>query len=309
MANPIQLQQFAYLLDRNFAKILEGHLRPLETTYQQIYNIETTNRLAEEYGAVGDVPDIPAFPGKVEYLTMNPDFKTRIETREFSGGLLIERRLLDTKQFRVMDNLQNNLARALARTKDKKATNLFNDAFSASWEFMSNDEGVALCGSHSTKAGIPTTTGFSNAGSSAPSKVAIQATRLLMRRFKTDIGEYFACNPDTIICSEDYYDQICEAVGYDPRSGATSSLDPTTANNSINVIYKAFKVIPLPYLDSNKWFMIDSSYAKQFLVWLDRIKEEHYSIVDHETQSIKQIIYSSIGCGWINWRPIYGHVV
>lgn len=312
MANPITLNEFAMLLDRNLTKVLSDYLSPTKLVYPQLFSRMTTNRLTEKFFTVGDVPDIPAFTGKVEYVGVAPGYWTNIENLEFAGGLQIERRLIDTEQFRVMVQKQNGLARALQRTKEKKAANLFNYAFSTAWEFMANEEGAAMCGSHSTKAGVPTTTGFTNYGTSSLSKTSVAATRIAMMKLKNDIGEYFDVQPDTLIVPVSLADTAYEITGYDPRSGASSELDPTSAQHAINVLWKGFKVIPWIYLDSfstTNWFMADSRYMKDFLLWIDRISEESHTIVDYETFTIKQIVYSSFGCGFIDWRFIYGHVV
>jgi len=312
MADLITLQNFAKLLDRNLTKVLEDYLSPTKLVAPQLFGVDKTNRLAEEYWDVGSLPDIPKFDGKLEYISPAPGFWTRIETQEFAAGVMIERRLIDTKQFRVMENFQQALGRSLARTKEKRAANIFNYAFSAAWEFMQNEEGVALCGNHSTKSGVSTASGFTNYGTSALSKTSLAAARVTMMKFKDDVGNPIDVMPDTLVVPVSLYDAALEITGYDPRSGAESELDPTTANHAINVLYKAFKVIPWVYLDqvsTTNWFLIDSRYFKQFVIWLDRIKEEHATITDFETFSIKHSVYSSFGCGWINWRGIFGSIV
>jgi len=312
MANPVTLQEFAYLLDKNIDEVLKDYLDPVKMVSKQLFGQKTTNRLFLQSASVGSYPDIPEFNGKVEYQGIAPGFQTRVETREFAGGLIIERRLIDTAEHDEMRDRQESMARALQRTKEKRAANVLNYAFSASWEFMTNDEGVALCGAHTTKSGVPTTTGFSNYGSSALSKTSILATAVAMMKLKDDIGEYFDIIPDTIIVPVALYDAACEAVGYDPRSGAESKLDPTSANNAINPAYGRFKVVPWIYLDQNSttsWFMVDSRMMKKFATWVDRIAQEKHTIMDYETMSIKQIIYSSFAVYWKDWRFIYGHSV
>jgi len=312
MADIITLQNFARLLDRNLTKVLEDYLSPTKLVAPQLFGTDKTTRLGEEYWEVGSVPDIPKFDGRLQYISVSPGYYTKIETQEFAAGIMIERRLIDTKQFRVMNNLQNGLARSLARVKEKKAANILNYAFSAAWEFMSNEEGVALCAAHSTKSGVPTTTGFTNYGTSALSKTSLAAARVAMMKFKDDIGEFFDVTPDTLIVPVALYDTALEITGYDPRSGAESEKDPTTNYNTINVLYKQFKVIPWIYLDTvstTNWFLADSRYLKQFIIWLDRIKKEPNTITDFETFSIKHSLYSSFGCGWINWRGLYGSIV
>ena len=204
--------------------------------------------------------------------------------------------------------------RSYGRVKEKAAANLFNRAFASTWDYMKNEEGVALCSTaHTTKSGASTSTGFSNAGTSALSKTSIMATAILFRKFRDDIGEYFDSEPDTILVPESLYYTACEAVGYDPKTGASSDRDPDSAHyGKINAVYKGFKVIAWRRLDdtsTKNWFMLDSQLTKKFVKWIDRVKPEADTIVDFETKAIKQSIYGRFGTGWRNWRGIYGHSV
>jgi hypothetical protein len=83
----------------------------------------------------------------------------------------------------------------------------------------------------------------------------------LMRRFRNDISERIDMEPDLIICPDSLYDTVCECVGYDPRSGAESQLDPDTGQFKINSA-RAFTVIPWLRLDD---LMCRSSYNSEMV--------------------------------------------
>jgi phage major head subunit gpT-like protein len=165
--------------------------------------------------------------------------------------------------------------------------------------------------SHTTKSGVSTSSGFGNYGTSALSKTSVAATRILFRKFRDDIGELYDSEPDTLLVPEALYDTACEIVGVG-KNGATSMLDSASANNTINTLYKGFKVIPWRLLDAystKSWYMIDSRMAKKFLLWIDRVKPETATETDFHTFSIMQSLRARFGWGWLNWRWLYAHYV
>jgi len=309
----LALEQFARLADRRLDDVMENYLKPYGEYINAIFGSMPLDKAFAELFDVGQVPDIPVFTGKLDYLAVAPGYFVQIEPKEYAAGIQLQRKFKDDKQYSVFDDLQGGLMRGLGRTKEKAAANVFNGAFGATWDYMKNEEGIALCGSHLTKSGASTSTGFSNAGTSAISKTSIMATAILFRKFRDDIGEYFDSEPDTLVVPEALYYTACEAVGYDPKTGASSDRDPDSAHyGKINPIHKGFKVLAWKRLDDSSaknWFMLDSALNKKFMVWIDRIKPETSTIVDFETFAIKQKIYARFGTGWRNWRSCYGHKV
>jgi phage major head subunit gpT-like protein len=278
----------------------------------QLFGVLSSDKAWEEFYGIGGVPDIPTFNGQLEYLSVAPGYYTRIEPKEFAGGIQIERKLIDDDRYDVIKGRQNGLVEAYNRVREKYGAQAFGYAFSSSFQFMSNDEGVSLCSSsHSTKSGASTSTGFDNSGTSALDKTSIGATRILMKQFRNDIGQRIINEPDTLIVPDSLYDAACEAVGYN-EAGASSMMDPDNANGKINVQYKRWKVIAYPRLDdydANDWFMVDSKRMKEFLQWVDRVKPETETPADFESKMFKQSIYGRFGYGWTDWKFIYGHQV
>ena len=310
----IALEQFARLADRRLDDVMENYLKPYQEMIGTIFGMMPLDKAFAELYDVGQVPDIPVFTGKLDYLGVSPGYFTQIEPKEYAAGIQLQRKFKDDKQYSVFDDLQAGMMRSYGRVKEKAAANVFNRAFASTWDYMKNEEGVALCSTaHTTKSGASTSTGFSNAGTSALSKTSIMATAILFRKFRDDIGEYFDSEPDTIVVPESLYYTACEAVGYDPKTGASSDRDPDTAHyGKINAVYKGFKVIAWRRLDdtsTKNWFMLDSQLTKKFVKWIDRIKPESNTKIDFETFAVKQSIYGRFGTGWRNWRSCYGHSV
>jgi phage major head subunit gpT-like protein len=313
MGNPLLSSQFVRLLDDRLRKVYVDSFKELPSMVDRLYGTIKSDKAWEEFFGVGAVPDIPAFNGQLEYLSVAPQFYTRIEPKEFAGAITIERKLIDDDRYSVIKGRQNGLVESMHRVREKLGAQGFGYAFSSAFMFMSNDEGVALCSSsHTNKSGASTSNGFSNAGSSALSKTSIGATRIFMKQFRNESGQRIVIEPDTILVPDNLYDAACEAVGAND-SGARSDRDPDSGNlGKINVQSGRWNVIAYPRLDdidTNNWFMLDSKKMKEFMIWVDRISPEVSTTTDFETLMFKQSIYSRFGYGWTDWRFCYGHNV
>jgi hypothetical protein len=309
-APTIALEQFAKLADTRLDRVLENYLPAYQQVRSQIFGSMPSDKSFIELFTVGTMQNIPKSIGKIQYLDLNPGFYTRIEPAEYLAGIQMTRKMRDDNQFQVFKNLQGDMVEAYGRTQEEDAVKAFALAFSATWEFMLSEEGLSLCNSaHLTKSGVSTSTGFSNITTGALSPTSIAANRIIFRRFRTDIGKIYNSEPDTLVVPESLYDAACQAVGYVPGSGASSALDPTSANHMVNVLYKGFKVIPWRYLDdysTKSWFMIDSKAAKKQLIWDDRVKPDTDTRIDWDTKNIQQSIYARHGWGFGDWRWILG---
>ncbi len=301
MANPMNSAQFVRLLDERLREVSEAKFKELPSMIDNFYRRFPSDSAFEEFFDIGSLPDIPEFTGKLEYLSVSPGFHKKIEPKEYAAGMQFERKLIEDKKYAVMDNRAELLATSANRTQEKIAVRPFAYATTASFDFMTSEEGVALASSsHTTKSGASTSVGFSNAGTSALSATSVAATRLLMRKFRDDLGQRITIEPDTLIVPDNLEDKALEIVG--TEKGLYS------AEGTKNVQMNRFKVIPylrLDDYDTNDWMMVDSKLMKRFLIWIDRVKPEPGNTIDFESYIIKHKIYFRIGCGFTDWRWIY----
>ena len=305
MANPLTSSQFVRLLDKRLREVSENKFKELPSMIPQLYRMLPSEGAFEEFYEVGALPDIPEFSGKLDYISQSPGFYTKIEPKEYAAGVAFERKLLDDKKYAVMDDRAGSLAESAHRVQEKLGVRPFGYAFSSAFDFMYSEEGVSLCSSsHTTKSGTSTSSGFDNSGTSALSKSAVAATRVLMRQFRNDISERITIEPDTLIVPDNLFDTALEITG--------SQKDPDSAENAINPQYGRFKVIPylrLDDYDTNNWFMVDSKMMKKYLVWITRVAPESNNTIDFETFQVKHSVYMRVANGFLDWRFIYGHVV
>ena len=298
--------QFMKLLDQNIREVAEKTYNDLPTMVPTFYRTLDSQSAQEEFYSVGSLPDIPEFAGKVQYLNIAPGFHTKIEPKEYAGGLQFERKFIDDKKFNVMTDRASMLMASAQRTREKLGANTFVNAFSSAFDFQTSEEGVALCSSaHTTKSGVSTASGFSNAGSSALSKTAVAATRILMRKFRNDIGERIEVSDNlALVVPDALSDTAMEIVGTDKGL--------YTAEGTKNMQYGRYQVIPylrLDDFDATNWYMVDLASMKKNLIWLDRVKTEIDNTVDFETKVLKTSVYFRCAYGFLDWRWIYGHNV
>lgn len=306
MGSPLDSSQFVRLLDERLREVAENEYSELSSMIPSLYRILPSDSAWEEFYSVGAVPDIPEFNGKISYLGIAPGYHTKIEPKEYAGGIQAERKLIDDKKYNVLDDRARGLMQAASRVREKKGVRVFAYIDSTAFDFMESEEGVALASSaHLTKAGTSTTYGFDNSGTSAFSKTSVAATRLLMRKFRNDISERIEIGDNlALIVPDNLADDAYELVGT-PSGFQTGASDK-------NMEYKRYSVIPylrLDDYDTNNWFMVDMANMKKNLLWIDRISPETKNTVDFETYMVKQAVYFRCAAGFIDWRWIYAHIV
>jgi len=303
---PVHSSQFIRLLDERLREVAENKYADLPKYRDMFYRMLPSDSAFEEFYEVGSLQDIPEFNGKVTYLGVAPGYHVQIEHKEFSAGTAIERKLIDDKKYNVMDDRAAGLMESADRTMDKYAVNIFNGAFSAAFDFMTTEEGLALCSnSHTTKAGTSTSSGFDNLATGALNKTNLAAARLQMRLFRNDISERINVGDDlALVVPDALADTAYEIVGT-PNGLYTAELTK-------NMHYQRYEVIPCLRLDdddTNNWFLVWKSQMKKDLVWSDRIKPEITTHIDKETFNVKTIVYFRFSYGRLGWRWILGSQV
>ena len=306
MANPLDSAPFVRLLVADLREVSENAYNELPSMIPTLYRLLDSDSAWEEFYNVGDVPDIPEFNGKITYLARYPGYHTKIEPKEYAGGLQWERKFLDNKKYAVLRNESAGLMRAAHRVREKLGAGIFTGAFSSAFSFMESEEGVSLCSTaHLTKSGTSTASGFSNSGTTAFSKTGVAATRILMRKFRSDISERIDIGDNLALIVPDYLADDAYELVKTPKG-----MD--SAESNVNMAYGRYKVIPYMRLDdsdTNNWYMVDLDRMKQDLIWIDRIGPEPKTTVDFETYIVKQAVYMNVGYGFKNWRWIYGNNV
>lgn len=306
MGNPLDSSAFVRLLDKRLREVGENEYNDLASMIPKLARMLDSDSAWEEFYDVGAVPDIPEFNGKLDYLPIYPGFLTKIVHKEFAAGIQSERKLIDDKKYDVLDERAAGLMASAHRVREKKMARNFTLAFSTAFDFMTSEEGVALCSSsHTTKSGTSTTDGFDNAGTSALTKTNLAVARLAMRLFRNDISERIGVGDDLALIVPDNLADTAMEITQTPAGYGTGHLDK-------NMDYRRFEVIPYLRLDDtdvNNWFLVWKSQMKKDLIWIDRIAAELKTTVDFETYMLKNAVYLRLSTGFKGWRWCYGNQV
>jgi phage major head subunit gpT-like protein len=215
--------------------------------------------------------------------------------------MAVERKLYDDDLYNVINPKAQRLGTSFARTREIHAASTFNNAFSASFTGF---DAVALCSASHPLSPQNTGTVQSNAGSSALSPAAIEATRQIMLAYTDDRGNLFPSIPDILLVPpalEQTATEILRTVG---------KVD--SADNTINFVGSlGLRPVVWNYLtDTNDWFLIDSRLMKQHLWWFDRVETEFQSDPNSDyTMVARYRGYMRYIFGWDDWMWIYGHHV
>ena len=214
-----------------------------EGQLENLYGIEKSNKATEYDLGIGGMGDLEEFSGTIPYDDFKQQYRISYSHREWVKGLKIERKLVDDDLYSIINKRPAQLALVAKRTKEKHAASPFNNAFNTS--VFSGGDSLALCDDSHTRVG--TTTTNDNAGSTALSATAVEATRLLMRGFTDETDNLLVARGDTLLVPPALEEQAWEIVN------ATGKMD--TADNNPNFNKGKYRIIVWDYLtDSNNWF-------------------------------------------------------
>lgn len=289
-------------LTARFNRIFHEEYNQLADMVATFFYKISSDRINERYSSVGTYGNVPLFNGTVTYADLAQGFDSVITSLEFSGGLQIERLLLDTDQHNVIDSRPKTLAAGMKRTRQIEAARWANNAFSVDSRYNVHSEGVALCSnSHTTTSGASTTTGFDNLITGSLNLVNLATARIQSRGFRGDQAERLSIMPDTIVIPVDLCVEGFENIESPDR--------PDTANRAKNYNYGKYKIIEWEYLtDANNWFMVDQSFMKSpnGNIWIDAVDPEFAFVESFDEIVGKWRVYARMGHGHYDWRWVLG---
>jgi len=268
-----------------------------------LFNVQGSSKATEHLLGAGGFGDWNEYKGAIEYDDFDQGYKTSITHSQFARGFEVERFLVETDQYNIINARPAGLALAGIRKREKDAASVFNNAFTASAPYLGADAQSLCDGAHPASPANTATT-QSNSGTTALSKEAIAATRLLMREFKDDRGELIQVMPDVLLVPPELEETAYVEVG--------TTKKPGSADNDLNFVNSmGLRIVVWDYLtDANNWFLIDSQLAKQHLWWFNLTSMEFALNPASDYQLKAQYRgYMAYAYGWSDWVWVYGHSV
>lgn len=273
-------------------------LRP--SLIPRLYNVQTSERAYEEYVGVGGIaPDSwgnyknSGVPSMVDF---NKGYKTTFTHDEFIVRWGVERKLMDDDQYGVIRGYAEKLGISAMQKRETDAASLFNNAFTSA----TGGDGKALCATDhpASPSNISSGGQQSNSATLALTKANVGTARTAMMNFTDDVGNKLAITPNLLLVPPALEDTALEIVN--------SLLDPSSANNASNPQAGRFQVASWHFLsDTNAWFMIDTVWANQSLMWFDR-KPLEITLYEQAAAQSTYEAYMRYTYGWNDWRWVYG---
>ena len=289
---------FGNLLDPGLRKIFMDEYGLPEGQRENLFGTEKSSKATEYDLGIGGTGDLQEFDGTISYDDFRQQYRTSYTHKEWVKGMKVERKLVDDDLYSIINKRPQQLALVAKRTMEKHGASVFNNAFNTS--VFSGGDTKALCDDSHTFVGTGTT--VDNDGSTALSATAVEATRLLMRKFTDETDNLLISRGDTLLVPPNLEETAWEIVN------ASGKMD--TADNNPNFNKGKYRVIVWDYLtDSNNWFMLDSKMTKMYLKWFQRIPTEFNKDKDFDTYLSKWSVYTRYSYGFSDFTWCYGHEV
>lgn len=255
-----------------------------------------SNKAKETDLRVGSFSDPVAFDGTIVYDTADPDYAVEYSHVEYAKGFQVERRLMDDMQYDSIFQSASDLGQAFARFIEKEATNVFNNAFSASF---TGYDAKPLCSTTHPRSKTDSTVVVNHLTSTALTHDNLEVARLALLNMVDDIGQQINLNPNLLI--------VPNGLAKTAKELVMSELRPDVANNAINTYMGEMQYIVLPFLTvSTTWFVADSAMMNRYLKWYTRVAPEFAATDNFDTLVRKYRGYGRWSKGWSDFRFIVG---
>lgn len=264
---------------------------------EMFFKVRSSKKRTETYLELGDIGPMNKFTGTVPYDDVSQGFQFTVTATQFAKGIKIQREFVETDQLDIVEGLPQLLGRSAHNRLATDIFYMFNNGFTTAQLTL---DGLSLFNSaHTSNNGG---SNQSNTGTTAFSAVAVEATRIKMKKFLTNKDNRFDINPDTLVVPEDLFEAAYEVIN------ASGKVD--TANNNPNFHKGKYNLMHSVWLDdTNNWFMVDSRLMKMFNTWNDIVDLEFNKAKDFDGYVAKYSAYMFYSFIPRDWRWAYGQRV
>ena len=288
---------FADELTPGFRKIFFDKFKEEEMLMDRIYKVGSSEKDSEKDSSVSGfslaVETPEGAPISYEDAVQGYD-KTYVHLK-YSLGFKVTLEMKEDGLYGTMNKLPAALGRAMRRTSEVLAAQVFNRAFNSS--YADGGDGKVLASvSHPRPDGG---TAQSNASSTgiALTELNLETARLAFRNQLDDKGQKIGMMPKTLLVPIDLEKTAHLIIDSTMRQG--------TADNDANFYRGKFDIVAWEWLTSTTaWFLLDK--ANHELNWFWRRKPTFKS---DELFDTEYAVYKStmrLSRGWSDWRGIWG---
>lgn len=291
---PIQQGNYGRLLEPGLRKIFFETYKEKAEQYSKVLNILSSKKAIETDLRMGGFSmwNTKGTLDSTEYENPTGTDTVTYKHVTFSKGFQLEKEMVDDEQYNVINKMPKALARAARATIESKASEVFNNAFTAN---AANYKGEALISATHALLGGGTT---SNAiGALALSEANLEVAMKLAAEQVDEKGLKIQMMPDTLV--------VPRALEFTAEKITKSVQLPGTNNNDINPMQGRFNVVVLDYLtDVDNWFLVDSTLHQLNFFWREKLSFKNTD--DFDTDIAKYKGRMRFSYGWSDHRGILG---
>lgn len=297
-------ENFGDVISPGFRKIFYDRLKPKEDIIDKLFSVIGSEKSYVKDSGIGAIPVPTDFSGTINYDDFKQLYDITVNFPEIAQGIQIRRKLYDDDEYRIMNKYPSRLSKRMVDAQQLDATSLFSEAFTYA---PADFDAVELCGADHPYNSNNSNSTQSNEGTTELTPAGLTSTRISMMKFTDDQGVRVGVLPDHCVFAIDLEDTFLEIT--------KSKLKAIELSNTANVnTTSRWTYTVLPHeVDSNNWFMMDLSMAKEgedaMLMWVNRINAEFGKDMSSDNFNAKFYSYARWNKYWNGWEFIFGNLV
>lgn len=289
-------ENWADLMQPGLRKVFDGTFREFTSNLPVLYSMQSSKKQQEFDLTTDDKSSWEPKQGDIKFEDEVQGYKTTYTHTAYVSGKKFERELLMDDQYGVVERRTRLMARGARLRRERDGAALFNNAFNTA---VTYGDGQPLCSAvHPSRNDLSLFR--SNTGALSFTDANVEATRRLMIKQKTGTGEPAFLQPDMILAPIGLERAAWELLN------SKGKID--SANNNANFHVGKYKLLVWPnFLTSDtKWYMVDSTMMKEFLLWFDREDVQFFKDRDLGTLVAAFAGYMRYSNGSSDFSWIYG---
>jgi hypothetical protein len=288
---------FGDLLAPGFRDIFDDRYEKIPQVFPQLFHVETSEKQAEKDSAVSGFGYFveTSEGGGLHYDDPYQMYDVTYTHKKYTKGFKVTEEMWEDDLYRIMNRKPAQLAVAAKRTAEYYAAQVFNNAFSTSYQ---GGDAKPLCSVSHPRSDGGTAQSNASATGITLNEDNLNTGLLAVDSVLDDRGMKIASEADIILVPRALRKTASILVDSDGR--------PETADNDKNY-YRGLglKVISWHYLTSSTaWFLIDSSQHQ--LNWFWRIQAEFKQDNAFETGMALFKGRQRFSKGFSDWRGVWG---
>lgn len=287
--------QLPSIVQRDLSEVFLDQRRKFKSMLPSLFKFVEATQGTERDLELGDLGNVAEFTGEVPYEGFAEGYGKSITETEYALGVKVQRRLLRNDLYGVVRNNVGLLADAFQQKREQIGASIFNNAFNTTHTV---GDTLALCSTaHTSNVGGANQ---GNSGTSALSAANLEATRILMVKYKTNKDNIRQAQPTLLLVPTDLHEKAFEIVN------SYGKMDTALNNRNFHFGKWNLAVWDNFLTDTTNWFVIDEDLMKTVLKYRVWEPTQFFRSGEFDTLVQKYAGYMSCAVSTVEWRFIYG---